>query len=79
VASALLPDRRFLKKGIAGQASRPSAVRSPAADLFPALGAVHVAGTQLRCQAVTLAVEQQQGVIAGRFEVPVTAGAIFLN
>jgi len=37
----------------------------------PALGAVHVARPQLGCQAVAFCIEQQQGVITGRFEVPV--------
>jgi len=56
---------------------RPSAaVRSPAA-VFSALGAVHVAGTQLRCQPVTLAVEQQQGVIAGRSKCPLPPARSF--
>ena len=44
---------------------------------FPILGAVHVAGSQLGRQTVTLATEQQQRVIAGRFKVPVV-GAILL-
>jgi hypothetical protein len=38
---------------------------------------VHVAGPQLRCQTVALAVEQQQRVIASGFEVAVV-GALLL-
>ena len=43
-------------------------------QLIPVLSTVHVAGPQLRRQIITLAIEQQQRVIAGRFKVPVSAG-----
>jgi len=46
--------------------------------LFPAVGAVHVAGPQLRRQTVALAIEQQQRVIAGRFEVAVVRAVLLL-
>jgi len=46
-------------------------------DFLPILGAVDVSGPQLRYQAVALAAEQQQRVMAGRFEVP-ALGALLL-
>jgi len=46
--------------------------------LFPPVGAVHVAGPQLGCQTVTLAVEQQQRVIAGGLKVAVVGAVLLL-
>jgi uncharacterized membrane protein YeaQ/YmgE (transglycosylase-associated protein family) len=45
--------------------------------VLPAVGAMNVSGTQLHSQTVTLAIEQQQRVIAGGLEVAVV-GAILL-
>jgi hypothetical protein len=44
---------------------------------LPILGAMHVARSQLRTQTVSLPVEQQQRVIAGRFKMAVV-GTVFL-
>src|ERR1700730_7501991 len=46
-------------------------------QFFPVLGTVDVAGPELGSQTVTLAIEQQQRVVAGRFEVAVV-GAVLL-
>src|SRR5437879_2391747 len=48
-------------------------------NLFPAFGAVYVAGPQLGRQAVALAIEQQHGVITRRFEVSVVCTLLLLS
>jgi hypothetical protein len=48
-------------------------------ELFPALGAVHVAGPQLGRQTITLLLEQQQRVITARLEVPRFDNRIWSN
>ena len=45
--------------------------------VLPILGAIYVARSQLRTQTVSLPVEQQQRVIAGRFKMAVV-GTVFL-
>jgi len=47
-------------------------------EFFPPLGAVRVAGPQLARQTITVPVEQQQWVIAGRLEMPVVGSVLLL-
>jgi hypothetical protein len=46
---------------------------------IPVLGTVYVARSQLRCQTVALAIEQQQRVIAGGLEVPVVGTVLLFS
>jgi hypothetical protein len=48
-------------------------------QLVPVIGAVHVAGSQLRGQAVPVIVEQKQRVVADRLEMPVIGAAFLLS
>jgi len=47
-------------------------------QFFPAVGTVDVAGTQLGGEAVAFAIEQQQGMVAGRFKVSVVSTLLLL-
>ncbi len=47
--------------------------------LIPAFGAVHIARTQLRRQAVAVTIEQKQRMVADRLKVPVVGAALLLT
>ena len=65
------PLRKALKPGT-------PAFLTDSSDTSPSLGAVHVAGPKLGRQTIFLAIEQQQRVIAGRFEMPVLSAMLLL-
>ena|SRR5450759_495372 len=57
----------------------PVPVHDGGEELFPAVGGVDVAWTQHRPLAVTVVVETEQGMIAGRFKEAVVGAALLVS